>query len=164
MKGEMINSKDFDLKFGKILKTKNGKNIAISRFDIENIDHSCKVDFIISFLFSLNNIIAITYKILHWEDDWKIEEFIKSNNLNKGFEKKLPYKNGKSPGIIFIDDEVLDKTFLIRLLNIHFNYEVALEPSQNLRIQLCVNLDSLIVLFDFYDDRGFDVYFINRGN
>jgi hypothetical protein len=41
---------------------------------------------------------------------------------------------------------------------------MAEEPSLNLRIQICLTQEKGIVLLDIYDDRGFDVYFINKTN
>lgn len=61
---------------------------------------------------------------------------------------------------IFIDDGILDISFLKSILNNHFNFEMAKEPSQNLRVQISVNLDNIIILLDIYDDRGFDIYYI----
>jgi len=84
------------------------------------------------------------------------------NFPNKKYKKTSSYKNGKQPGNIFTDEEVLDISFLKLLLSNHFNFEMAKEPSLNIRVQLCVNLHSFIILLDIYDDRGFDIYFISQ--
>ena len=82
------------------------------------------------------------------------------NFPNKRYEKVLSYKNGKRAGVIFIDDRILDESFLKSVLDNHFNFEMAKEPSQNLRVQICVNLNNIIMLLDIYDDRGFDIYYV----
>ncbi len=162
MELKCINSNNFDLKFRKLLKIKKGKNISYGRFDLESIKLNAKAELIILLISSLKSIISITYKILYWEENTKIENFFKLNFPNKNYEKKSPYNNGKQSGIIFINDEILDISFLRLLLNNHFNFEMAKEPSQNIRVQICVNLESYIMLLDIYDDRGFDIYYINR--
>lgn len=156
---EIVNSKNFDQSFKKLLKVKKGKNIVRGRFDLEPIKLKTKAEFIIHLISSLKSIIGITYKILFWEDDAKIENFLKLNFPNMMYEKTSSYKNGKQAGIIFIDGKI-DISFLRLILNNHFNFEMAKEPSQNIRIQLCVNLDDYIMLLDIYDDRGFDCYCI----
>lgn len=157
---KIINSSSFDQSFKKLLKVKKGKNITRGRFDLEPIKLKAKAELIILLISSLKSIISITYKVLFWEEDIKIETFFKLNFPNKKFEKASPYKNGKEAGVFFIDDERLDISFLRLLLNNHFNFEMAKEPSQNVRVQLCVNLDNYIMLLDIYDDRGFDIYYI----
>lgn len=161
MKNGVINSNDFDLFFKKILMKKEGHNIVNSRFDLEKLEFKFKADFIINLISSLNDIKGITCKILFWEDDLKVEKFINLYHQNKAYTKTKSYKNGKKPGIVFIDDISINESFLKLLLNSHFNFELAKEPSQNIRIQICVNLEKYIMLFDIYDDRGFFLYYIN---
>ncbi len=157
---KVINSINFDQNFKKLLKVKKGKNIVKGRFDLEQIKLKDKAELIILLISSLKTIIGITYKVLFWEEDTIIENFFKLNFRNKKYEKASSYKNGKQAGVIFIDDEIFDISFLRVILNNHFNFEMAIEPSQNIRVQLCINLDSYIMLLDIYDDRGFDIYYI----
>ncbi len=159
---KIINSNNFDQNFKKLLKSKKGKNIAKGRFDIELIKIRAKEEFIIDLISSFNSIKCITYKILFWEKDKKIEDFFQMTFPNKNYKKVLSYKNDKQAGVIFIDDDMLDMFFLRLILNNHFNFEMAKEPSKNIRVQLCVNIDKYIVLLDIYDDRGFDIFYINR--
>lgn len=70
-------------------------------------------------------------------------KILELNFPNKRYEKVLSYKNGKQAGAIFIDDGILDISFLKSILNNHFNFEMAKEPSQNLRVQISVNLDNI---------------------
>ncbi len=93
------------------LKIRRGKNIAKGRFDLESIKLKAKAEVIILLISSLKSIIGITYKVLFWEEDTKIEDFFKLNFSNKKYEKASSYKNGKEPGIVFIDDEIIDIDF-----------------------------------------------------
>ena len=160
METRIINSSNFNQNFKKLLKIKKGRGIANGRLCIESITLKDKAEFVILLISSLKSIIGITYKILFWEEDVKIEKFLELNFPNKRYEKVLSYKNGKQAGAIFIDDGILDISFLKSILNNHFNFEMAKEPSQNLRVQISVNLDNIIILLDIYDDRGFDIYYI----
>ena len=160
METRIINSSNFNQNFKKLLKIKKGRGIANGRLCIESIKLKDKAEFVILLISSLKSIIGITYKILFWEEDVKIEKFLELNFPNKRYEKVLSYKNGKQAGAIFIDDGILDISFLKSILNNNFNFEMAKEPSQNLRVQISVNLDNIIILLDIYDDRGFDIYYI----
>lgn len=160
MEMENINSSNFDRNFKKLLKIKEGRDIASGRLCLESIKLKDKAELIILLISSLKSIIGITYKILFWEEDIKIEKFLELNFPNKRYEKVLSYKNGKQAGVIFIDDGILDVSFLKSVLDNHFNFEMAKEPSQNLRVQICVNLNNIIMLLDIYDDRGFDIYYV----
>ncbi len=157
MEIENINSSNFDRNLKKLLKIKEGRNIANGRLCLESIKLKDKAELVILLISSLKSIISITYKILFWEEDIKIEKFLELNFPNKRYEKVLSYKNGKRAGVIFIDDRILDESFLKSVLDNHFNFEMAKEPSQNLRVQICVNLNNIIMLLDIYDDRVYIV-------
>jgi hypothetical protein len=156
---KMIDSKNFDENFENLLKIKQGKNILKGRFDIESSQLVKKIDFIIYLLTSIKLIKGLTYKILFWEEVTPLQNLIECYRDKKYIMTK-PYKNRKLPGVIFIDDKILDELFLKELLTNHFNYEMAKDPSLNLRIQICVNQKDYITLFDIYDDRGFDTYYL----
>lgn len=117
------------------------------------------IDFITRLLLSFKSVLSLTYKILFWEKDSVVQRLIESNE-QKIFEIGTSYKNGEAPGVIFIDDGTLDETFLSTLLINHFNYEMAKDPALNLRVQICVNHENYITLLDIYDDRGFDIYYL----
>ena len=68
------------------------------------------------------------------------------------------YENGEAPGVLYIDMNVFDESVFRQLLTIHFNYEMAEDPSLNIRVQVCLNEENTIKLLDIYDDRGFDMY------
>lgn len=156
---DFIDSKNFDKEFSKLLTNKKGENVANGRVDIENISLINKPNFIVSLLQSYSKVFQITYKILFWEKDEVMSGF-----FNSDFKIHTSYKNGKVPGVIFIDDDKINEELVKSLLINHFNYEMAEEPSLNLRIQICLTQEKGIVLLDIYDDRGFDVYFINKTN
>lgn len=158
---DIIDSKNFDSKFLKILKNKKGRNVAKGRFDIENIEMSKKSDFIVAFLLSLKFIKGITYKILFWEKDDVLTELFKFNFSNKKSEISVSYRSGKLPGVLFVNDREVDELFLRLILENHFNYEMAKNPALNLRVQICINQEEFLTLLDIYDDRGFDIYYLS---
>ena len=81
--------------------------------------------------------------------------------MNKGrYTKARPYKNGARAGVIFIKEKAFDPNFLRSVLLHHFNFELAKEPSLNIRVQLAANnKEKFSILFDIYDDRGCYVYY-----
>lgn len=95
METRIINSSNFNQNFKKLLKIKKGRGIANGRLCIESIKLKDKAEFVILLISSLKSIIGITYKILFWEEDVKIEKFLELNFPNKRYEKVLSYKNGK---------------------------------------------------------------------
>lgn len=159
METHIVNSSNFDRNFKKLLKNKRAKNIVNGRLNLELIKLKDKTELILLLLSSLKSITGITYKIFFWEKDVIIEEFFKLNFPKKNYDKVLPYKKGKKAGIIFSDDTILDIAFLKLLLDYHLNFEMAKEPSLNLRVQICINHDNFVTLLDIYDDRGLDIYY-----
>jgi len=155
----MINSKKFDYSFEKLLEKKEGKNIIKGRFDIEPVPVLKKIEFIIQF-FSLKFIEGLTYKLLFWEKDDLLVSFMNSINVMK-YSIITSYKNGEVPGVLFIDMDTFNETVFRQLLIHHFNYEIAEDPSLNIRVQICLNEKKSITLLDIYDDRGFDVYVLD---
>ena len=68
------------------------------------------------------------------------------------------YNNKEAPGIIYLDMDAFDEKVFRSLLTNHFNYEMAENPSLNIRVQICLNEKKGTRLLDIYDDRGLDVY------
>jgi hypothetical protein len=155
-----VNSKNFDNQFSAVLENKGGKNVITGRFDIEPVDLISKLDFIIQF-FSLQLVTGITYKILFWEKDHLIESLLKSMNVTE-YWLNTRYNNEEAPGIIYIDMDAFDEKVFRSLLINHFNYEMAEDPSLNIRVQICLNEKNGTRLLDIYDDRGLDVYVLRR--
>lgn len=158
----IINSENFDKKLDRIIRDKGCENVINGRFDMESIEFSDRVDFIMSFLVSFNDLSAVTYKILFWEENELYKEFFRKNFPDINYKLTKGYKNGKIPGNIFIDDTEIEDFFLREILNRHLNYEMALIPSFNMRLQICMNLKKIIILVDIYDDRGFYIYVIEN--
>ena len=77
-----VNSINFDNQLSVLLENKGGENVIKGRFDIETVDLTKKLDFIIQF-FSLKLIVGLTYKILFWEKDSLIENLMESMNVTK---------------------------------------------------------------------------------
>jgi hypothetical protein len=156
-----IDSKKFDEVFQKLLEEKKGKDVVKGRFDIEQIEFDAKLDFIFHLLLSDRFAENFTYKILFWEEISAIQRLIDNYKVKTYNVAKL-YENGEQPGVIFIDDEKLYEAFLRELLTNHFNYELAKEPRMNLRVQVCISHKDYTTLLDIYDDRGFDIYYLER--
>jgi len=168
------NIKNFDKKFRQLLHTKGGRDILKGRCCMESIKLKNKVDFIMQlFLFS-EGLLSLTYKIFFWETDKVMEEFVENNFLHKTIEesnkpkeskicvKARSYKGKRIPGVMYLEDQLIDGNFFKKLLNVHFNFELALEPSLSLRVQICVNKKDLVLLLDIYDDRGFNLHMVTK--
>ena len=155
-----IDAENFDSRLKKIIDSKKGKNLVKGRFDLESIDFTKRSSFIVNLILSLMEKAAITYKILYWENTTEIKKIFNNNLYRKKYRMSLEYKDGETPGVIFIDQRKLNKMFLKSLLDIHFNYEMAIDPSLNMRVQICINQKEIITVLDIYDDRGFDIYYL----
>ena len=153
----IINPSNFDVEFRKIRRNKRG--VAKSRIDFENIDVEAKIRLIMFLISKVSRLDSVVYKILFWERDGKIEEYL-LKNMKGRYTKARPYKNGARAGVIFIKEKMLDPNFLRSILLRHFNFELAKEPSLNIRVQLAANnKEKFSILFDIYDDRGCYVYY-----
>ena len=153
----VINPSNFDVEFRKISRNKRG--IAKSRIDFENIDVEAKIRLIMFLISKASRLDSVVYKILFWEKDEKIEEHL-LKNMKGQYTKAKPYKNGARAGVIFIKEKAFEPNFLKFILLRHFNFELAKEPSLNIRVQLAVNnKEKFSILFDIYDDRGCYVYY-----
>ena len=153
----IIDSTNFDIEFRKISRNKRG--VARSRIDFENIDVEAKIRLVMFLISKASHLDSVVYKILFWERDEKIEEYL-LKNMKGQYTKAKPYKNGARAGVIFIKEKTLEPNFLRSILLHHFNFELAKEPSLNIRVQLAVNnKEKFSILFDIYDDRGCYVYY-----
>lgn len=155
-----INSTNFDDQFRTLLENKKGDKVITGRFDIEPVGLINKIDFIIQF-FSLKLIMGLTIKILFWENDSLLKNLMASMNVTK-YQLVNSYKNGENPGILYIDMNVLEESVIRQLLINHFNYEMAQDPSLNIRVQICLVEENKITLLDIYDDRGFYIYVLDN--
>ena len=155
----IIDSNNFNTIFENILIAKGGENVVKGRYDIEPIPLEKKSGFIIQLLQSLREIKSITYKMLFWEKDELIKDFLNSNLQDKDYKIAINYSGTEIPGVVFVDDKEFDYVLMKTILDTHFNYELGVLPSLNLRVQICVNnVYDFIYLLDVYDDRGFDIY------
>lgn len=159
MKSILINSCNFNKYFKTLLEIKDEKNIVKGQFNLDNLVFEDRIAFIIKFISSINPVLGITYKILFWERDTKIKRFFNSTLPQIKYKIATTYKDGKIPGVIFVDDTTIDFSFFEKLLRGHFNFEMANEPSFNGRLQICISSEHLVFLLDIYDDRGFHIYF-----
>lgn len=150
----------FDKKLKNLLKPRQHKNLIKSQFDLEQTRFSRRSTLIISLLQSFIATSGVIYKILFWEKDKTIEEFLKINSPYMAYSLITSYKNGKLPGIVFLEGKSIDVKFLKSLLDQQFNYEMAIDPSINIRVQICINDPKVTTVFDIYDDRGFNLFFI----
>lgn len=154
----IIKPTNFDIEFRKISRNKRG--VARSRIDFENIDVEAKIRLVMFLISKANHLDSVVYKILFWERDEKIEEYLLKNIDKRKYIKTKSYKNGARAGVIFIKEKALEPNFLRSILLHHFNFELAKEPSLNIRVQLAVNnKEKFSILFDIYDDRGCYAYY-----
>ena len=154
----LIDSQNFKDTFDKLLRNKKGDNIVTGRYDLESLKINDKILFIFEAFIKNKDVRGITYNLLYWEKDGLIKGFLDS----KKKENYLIFRNysGEAiPGEILLDQKEIEFSFFQSLLINHFNHELALEPSINLRVQICINYKNKYLLLDIYDDRGFDIYY-----
>lgn len=153
----IVNSENFDKKFKALLVNKNKKSVIKLKFDFESVCVGKKIE-LIKFLISNKNLVGnIVYKILFWEKDEALENCLAFWN----YKKIKSYKNGIKPGIIFVEQDKIDTKFIDFILLRHFNFELAKEPSLNIKVQFFIKFnDQFSMLFDIYDDRGFYAYYL----
>ena len=157
MKNYIANLENFDKQFKSLLKNKHKKCVIKSQFDFENVNVGKKIE-LIKFLITNKNLADnIVYKIIFWEKDEVIENCL----VSKNYKKIKSYNNGVRPGVIFVEQDKLDVEFIDFILLRHFNFELAKEPSLNIRVQLFAKFDDdFSILLDIYDDRGFYAYYL----
>lgn len=163
MKLKIISSKNFDDYFKNIFEDKKKNDVISGRYDFESIEVNNKINFLFKKFIDVPNFESLTFKILYWEKDNIIEEFFNSNDIND-YLITNNYLGEEKPGEVFIDNKKFNNIFFDNLLVNHFNYEKALEPSINIRVQICINYEDCLSLLDIYDDRGLNVYYIGYGN
>lgn len=142
---------EFEKEF-KIIKQK--KLIVRNRLHLENINLKNKILFLSNYIRNIKDVLNVTYRILAWEEIKNFEQILKGKLY-----AEVEYRNGKRPGKIILKEETIDIKFFESLLVSHFNYELALEPALNIRPQILIRTLSYLIVFDFYDDRGVDVYY-----
>ena len=104
----IIDSNNFDIEFKKINRNKRG--IVKSRIDFENIDVEAKIRLVMFLISKASHLDSIIYRILFWERDEKIEEYL-LKNMKGRYTKARPYKNGARAGVIFIKEKALEPNF-----------------------------------------------------
>jgi hypothetical protein len=156
-----IDISNFDIVFKQILANKKGKNVVYSRLVLDGLVFSDRVHFLVDYINSTKGIMGVTYKLLFWEDDLNIlNAFQKHGIQTKDIQVHSTYLNNETPGEIFYSEALLNNILLHGLISMHFNFERAIEPAFNVRLQICLNRGNGVILFDIYDDRGCDVYFL----
>ena len=163
MDENFIDISNFDKIFNQILAIKKGKNVVYSRMILDDLGASVRVHFIVDYVNSFKRTTGLTYKMLFWEDDLKIvNAFNEFTNLKNHVKIHRSYKNTEIPGEIFYSEKIVNEILLRGLISMHFNFEHAIEPSFNARLQICINRENNNILLDIYDDRGCDVYFLYK--
>lgn len=161
MHKDVINILNFDKVFDPILFNKKGNNVVYGRLVFDELSLSNRINFLVDNITLTNGITGIVYKLLFWEDDINIINSFKMFDIQ---ERELhlhkSYINTDIPGEIFYNEDFINTKLLQGLINLHFNFEHAIEPSFNARLLICLNRKNGIILFDIYDDRGCDVYFL----
>ena len=162
----MIKSLDiFDIKFSKILKTKISPEIGRIRIFLEEIsDTKLKVLFFQKFVARFAEHESFFVKLLFWESP---EEFIEKVLLSKFDASKIKIIRQKSddfsdPCVVWFHGDKLDSVLLYEIILWHFNFELAESPSANMRVQFSLTESGNQILWDVYDDRGCDVYWLKE--
>lgn len=125
-----------------------------NRYFLDNYSLNRRVDFVSELIKdSVRNGFLVEVKF--WDSTEKVLDFFK-NLKNKSYVLK-EYKDGQEPGIIIVEDKELDIEFFSDLLQRHYNYEHAEDPSLNIQILLFIERGTDLIVYDFYDDRGFIV-------
>ncbi len=125
-----------------------------NRYYLDNYSFNKRVEFVTD-LIKKDVKEDFLLEIKFWDNTELVLDFFKKlKNKNYFLED---YKGGEKPGIIIVDDKNLEIEFFTELLQCHYNYELAEEPSLNIKILLFINKKTDIIVYDFYDDRGFIV-------
>ena len=161
MKINTIKPNNFDKIFKELLKNKKKKGVASARIGFESICVDDKIKLILFLISDGVNIENVLYKVLFWEDDTKIENYINKNFPKEKFTKIKPYKNQAEAGVFFIEENEINIKFLKSILLRHFNFELAKNPALNMRVFLFVKIkNKFSILLDIYDDRGCYIHYI----
>ena len=147
--------------FCQILKKRRDKSVVKGRIDIEHIALAKKAEFIYNIISSFSTKSEYIYRILFWEKDQVLKVFFKQYFSEIEYTIYQSYQNKQKPGICFVSGDELSKSFFKLLITNHFNYELAKNPSLNIRIQIFFRIKGFNIVFDIYDDRGFYLVWIS---
>lgn len=153
-----IDYENIDEIFRQTLNRKPDRNNVKGIVNIEHISLNKKSQFVFEILSSFNVLSECTYRILFWERNDVIEDFFKLNFPKKEHVVYIPYQDKKLPGICIVHDIKIDEFFFKSLINNHFNFELAKEPSLCIRVQMCIHITGFKIFIDIYDDRGLYIY------
>lgn len=144
-----------------IISNKTNKDVLKLRCDIEQLEVNGKIDRIFSLLEYFDEPSQIIYRIDFWQSSDEIIELIESRGMVECTMLK-EYEKDAVPGVILLETKSIRDDIMRELLFRHFNYELARVPAFNMKIQLLLAKNGRTCVFNFYDDRGFDTYFVNR--
>lgn len=122
------------------------------RYYLDDYQFNQRVDFVLELI---RNYVKEEFvmEVQFWEKNELISDFFKNIKNSCSIIKK--YRNKQDPGVIISEDYCLDMDFFQQLLQNHYNYELAYEPSLSVKILLFIDKKDYLMVFDFYDDRGF---------
>lgn len=155
----------FDLQFGKILSKKILPEIPRMRIYLEEISEvRLKALFLREFVERFAEHKSFFVKILFWESPNDFIEKVliskfRSNKINITRQTKV---DSSDPCIVWFNGDKLEPILLEEMILWHFNFELAENPSANMRIQFCLINSIDQILWDVYDDRGCDVYWFKK--
>jgi hypothetical protein len=133
-------------------KFEKSKKLVWSRYYFDDYEFNKRVRFVLSLV---KNYLkdGFVMEIKFWEENDKmLELFAETKNSYKMIRG---YEKAEEPGIMTVDDLFLDLIFFEKLLQWHYNYEVAKEPALSIKVLLFFEDEEKLTIFDFYDDRGF---------
>lgn len=153
-----INYKNFDTLFKNILKGKRKRNIVFFQGIFESIKLSNKPKLLTTSILNIKGIEEITIKLLFWEKNKELYQWLNENIYNSKIDIVKDYKGGQNSGVLFIECNNLDFIELEKLITYHFNSELAINPSFQIKIYISITTNDFIYLNYIYDDRGCRIF------
>lgn len=123
------------------------------QYDIEKMNIMEKIDNIID---QLNDFQKMVIKIYFWEPDDQMRFF--TRGLGGEMEILKSYLGKKTPGVGIVYQTELNAAFLRTLLLCHFNKDFSRNPQLEIMPYCLVDNGSSYLVFELYDDRGYNIY------
>lgn len=144
----------------KLLDSFESEGIFGARFHLDNIEHEDKAIKVTKFIQTFKAREGIIFRILIWQRSEDVCEFLSEFCQIHSVNLLRDYSGKKAPGIIEFQRSEMSFEQLRNLVSGHFNFEMALSPALNMRIQIKIASDTSVVFFDIYDDRGLNFFVI----
>ena len=128
------------------------------RIALETVHFDQRCELFVGFLETFEHDLKVTYRIEFWDSLFDIRGIVLP--FNPTFYNEHP--NDEVPGEVCFTTNCFNRDVASNILNRHFNFEQALIPSLNIRVQFCFFNDRNLIVVDVYDDRGCNILFLRR--